>query len=103
MIFFAYFSRRLLTCPRSVRTWKVILQIATNTEKSVYTDAIDGISWFFREAGGNVTLPSPEDFCADFDITTIEEEYVNTELLGFSGTLLDILRHGSMKLFLGRL
>ncbi len=41
-----------------------------------YSNMVDGLLWLAGEAG-NITIPSPEEFCADFNVTTTEDECID--------------------------
>jgi len=45
-------------------------------DHSQYSGIVDAVFWLFG-GPGNVTLPSPEEFCAEFNVTTTEDECVD--------------------------
>ncbi len=47
----------------------------TSINQTEYTEVVEGLTSLIGEAT-NITIPSPEGFCADFNVTTTEEECV---------------------------
>ncbi len=47
----------------------------TSINQTEYTEVVEGLTSLIGEAT-NITIPSPEDFCADFNVTTTEDECV---------------------------